>query len=447
MKVLASGNTLRLEPRTQILLNRMLCPLTGLSQEIGFVLRSPADPSLNIAGGEMTGVHVLRGAPPPERGAYHIGGCGFTYQEALIKTLGETLERYAQYMLFGEKRTEIRFASLDEMSRNEQAVLSVPSLQLFDDKQLARPGFPFSKITSETKIGWIPGVLLPSGQACWIPAQQGAVGYHGRPGEPRFAEGVTTGTAAHTLPAKAVRNALLELMQIDAAMGHWYGRGRSVSIGWGPRTSAVQRVIEGRLPRHASQVSYHWLQSADLPGFAIACIVRAPEVPKVAVGLGSDLVLDRAIYKAFLEASAVAQLAKVILLREQLDRATQPRERSDPHIYGLDANVARYACSDPEFIVDRFSEGGSVSAEDLPPDLDLDTEEIVRHLSDSFFRSGKRLAFLDFTVSDAAALGFYVARVWSPDMLTLSLPSAPPTLHPRFSAYGGFDRDEPHPYP
>jgi len=71
----------------------------------------------------------------------------------------------------------------------------------------------------------------------------------------------------------------------------------------------------------------------------------------------------------------------------------------------------------------------------------------VCHLIAAFKETGKELAFLDLTTPDIADLGFRVARVWSPDTLSLSLPSAAPVLHPRFRAYGGVIRESPHPYP
>jgi len=263
----------------------------------------------------------------------------------------------------------------------------------------------------------------------------------------RFAEGVTTGTAAHTSFGRTLRNALLELVQIDAAMGHWYGRARSVTLGSDARTRAVEGAIARRLVRHGAAPRFHWLPSADLPGFAIACVIEGPRPPTVAVGLGCDLRLGRAIYNAFLEGVAVAQLAKVSLFRRAMDRRLETSgDGGSGHIYDLDSNVVRYAASEPGALGPRF-DGEPVPPSDLPPDVDLGVAGDVAHLLDAFADTGKRLGSLELTTEDVRALGFRVVRVWSPDMLTLSLPDAPPALHPRFDAYGGFAREDPHPYP
>jgi thiazole/oxazole-forming peptide maturase SagD family component len=247
--------------------------------------------------------------------------------------------------------------------------------------------------------------------------------------------------------AKALRNALLELAQIDAAMGHWYGGGEAPRLDPGPRTALVERLIRRRVGRQGSLPRFHWLRSAGLPGFAIAAIVEGDEPPYVAVGLGCDLELPRAIYKAFLEGVAVAQLAKVVLFRRALERRTGEAEELDPaRIYDLDGNVAHYAESDPDTVRARFDQP-AVSPEELPEDVRLDAEGQVRHLLEGFRAAGARLAGMDLTTPDVRALGFRIVRVWSPELLTLSLPSAPPALHPRFRAYGGFAREIAHPYP
>jgi len=79
--------------------------------------------------------------------------------------------------------------------------------------------------------------------------------------------------------------------------------------------------------------------------------------------------------------------------------------------------------------------------------VDSDIKGDLRHLVDGFAGTGKELVFLDLTTADIRDLGFYVVRVWSPDTISLSLPSAPPVMHPRFQAYGGIRNEAPHPYP
>src|SRR5437867_4313276 len=193
----------------------MLCPLTGLAQEIGFAQRGRLEPRIAVSGGDMTGVHVLRGKHAPREGAYHIGGSGLTYGEVVIRTIGETIERYVQ---FGpEKPRRCVVAPLDEMLAERRLVIATDPLRFFSEAQLARVSFPFSAVSNDTPIGWVAARSAFDGRECWAPAQQALVGYVPAEGEPQYIAGVTTGTAAHTEVAKAAQNALLEVVQIDAA--------------------------------------------------------------------------------------------------------------------------------------------------------------------------------------------------------------------------------------
>jgi hypothetical protein len=246
---------------------------------------------------------------------------------------------------------------------------------------------------------------------------------------------------------QALRNALLELIQIDAAIGNWYGSSDPVPLKSGAalRTYTVEKVIGEHLSRCAPRPRFYWLPDPDLPGLAIACVMESEEIPEFALGLGCDLQLSRAMYKAFLESVAVAKLAKLVILRT---RASSDNSSGiDPErIYDLDTNVAYYARTGSAIVQAKFGDKPGVSPSEIPQDVDLGIKGDLRHLVDGFTNTHKQLVFLDLTTEDVRELGFRVARVWSPDTLTLSLPSAPPVMHRRFQAYGGVTNEAPHPY-
>jgi thiazole/oxazole-forming peptide maturase SagD family component len=437
-----------LPPAVQVLMDRMVCPLTGLAQTVGFARRGILEPRVGVAGGDMTGVHVLANRHAPREGAYHIGGSGTTYEEMVIRTLGETIERYAQFLPAQRGQHQVLMATQEELRAAGKRVAATEPWQFFTPAQLGRAGFPFVSLPAETPIGWVACPSLSEDGEWWVPAQQALVGYVRSDGEPPYMAGVTTGTAAHTRLADGTLNALLELVQIDAAVGHWYGAAAAVGIRGDARTRALDRLLESRLRSGGPSPRFFWLPSADLPGFAIACVLESADLPRFAVGLGCDLRLSRAMYKAFLEGAAVAQLAKVILFRQASAGVERPGDADPEAIFDLDSNVAYYAVHGDEAAIERkFGNVDVLAAGELPPDGDGPPAEEVRRLVDGFRATGKRLVFLDLTTADVRELGFCVVRLWSPDLLSLPLPSAPPLAHPRFAAYGGAVYEAPHPYP
>jgi thiazole/oxazole-forming peptide maturase SagD family component len=333
------------------------------------------------------------------------------------------------------------------MVEQGRAIAAVDRLRFFSEDQLARPGFPFSRLSDDTRIGWLPAPSFFDGTEYWVPAQQALVGYMHGEDEPQYMAGVTTGTAAHTSLGEATRNALLEVVQIDAAVGHWYGGDEATLLGSDSRTRFIDDLIRRHLEPGGPRPRLFLLPSADLPGFAVACVLESDQVPRAAVGLGCDLKLTRAMYKAFLESAAVAQLAKVILFRQATAGLT-PGDADPNGIYDLDTNVGYCAVHpDTPAFLRKFGSREPTAPNELPPDLGGALDEDVRILVDGFRKSDKRLVLLDLTTDDIRALGFKVVRVWSPDVLSLPLPSAPPVEHPRFSAYGGIRNEAPHPFP
>lgn len=421
----------RLRPGTRALRARLVSDLTGLSPSAAFLLRGAGAPRVVVATGRLAHIEPLAGLSG--RGVHHISGAGLDVEGATIAVLAETVERYAQYAAAAALQPRIVYASARSMAAGADAIVL---LRRFSDEQLARPGFPFSALSAHDSIGWVPAITQPRGSLCWLPAQDALLGYQPIQPEPRFTFGVSTGTAVHTTPKLAKVNCLLELIQIDAAMGNWFGarRPRALDLEESERTRAVAALVRRHLQFGGPVPHFYWLPSPDLPGLTIAAVIESPEPPVAVVGLGCAPDLEPAVLKAFLEANAVARHARL------LAPMTQPPAIPDG-LYDLDANVAYYASEMRTTFRERFASCPEVNADDLPEDAgEVD-------LVSAFAAAGKRLAFVDLTTPDVAALGLHAARIWSPDTLMLSLPSAPPALHPRWAAYGGIQNLAPHPYP
>ncbi|HTN85878.1 MAG TPA: YcaO-like family protein [Sorangium sp.] len=370
-------------------------------------------------------------------------------EEAVIRSLGETAERYSQFLAGVSRRRDIIRRSWKNLVGAGEPVLERRLMEFFSSAQFDNPGFPFRPFAPDCEMGWIKmPSLLPGGGPVWVPAQLVLVGYVVRDteGEPWLSTAVTTGSAAHVNHLLALRNSLLELIQIDAAMGHWHSGAMAPRIELDSRTTRVERLIATQFSRQGPRPSFYWLESADLGCKIVACVIRDPEaIPRVGVGLGADLDLEHAMYKSMLEAVGVMQLAKVTLL----DRATEERGAIDAEqIYDLDSNVAWYALPRNAAKIDtRFSDARVVKASQLPGDGPTDALGQVRSLVARFAETGKQLFVLDLTTRDIRKLGMVAVRVWSPNTAGLCFPSAPQARHVRYPAYGGFRDSGPHPYP
>jgi len=453
MRIKILNNDLSLQYSTKLLLHQILSPLCGLLRSIGFMRRSRMESHIITAGAELTGVHILRNLSKPKQGAYHIGGSGIFLEESIIRVLGETVERYSQVTYETFNRDKIIFANYAKMKSDKERILTAEKCVFFSAKQYANSGFPFTRFSTKMPMGWLKVMAVYEEHEVWVPAQFFIVGYtiKDTKGEKWIMPAVTTGTASHTEPALAFRNALLELIQIDAAMGHWYSSSIAPRIELDERVNSIEKLIESHFNPSRRKPEFYFLNNPDLYGITVACIIREEpgNIPAVAIGLGIDLTLEHAMYKALLEAAGVVQLAKITRWYDSIgSNAEQENENGITQIYDLDRNVAFY--SFPEnisFIDSKFDQNKIVLASDLPLDVILGTKDELRFLIKAFKDTDKELVYLDITPRDVRGLGFTTIRIWSPDTLSLSLPSAPCVKHPRYSAYGGVHHEYLHPYP
>ncbi len=438
------------EQRAETLRRRMHNPICGLLKSMGFLIRERAGARMIIGSGDVTGVHILNNQPPPRPGSFHLGGAGIVPFESHIRILAETLERYAGHSATAGGLFPVRRATWQELTAQQQPCLVREDLEVFAPEQFAQQGFPFAPFAPDAPIGWAKLPSLVGGVDTLVPAQWFLLGYIPRLGEPWMGTAVTTGTAAHTDPPRALLSALEEVVQLDATMGHWHGASRSIRIRHDRRTDLLRRMIDRQPAAFGLEPEFHLLPNADLPGFNVACLLRQPEglVPRVAIGLGSGADLLQSMYRSLLEAVAVQWLAAWLVIEEKALTSSSEGPDAGRDLFNLEGNVGLAAGNDgSQAVEERFNHGDHADASDLPPDHPGDVRARVRTLVDAFRDTGKRLYWGNLTTPDIASLGFTVMRVWSPDTLSLSLPGAPESRHRRFEQYGGFSHATPHPYP
>src|SRR5208283_5367072 len=219
-------------PYTAHLVEDVLKPICsehgGITQSL---LMSPIkqaeDLAIKSVVAQMPDYHRVLLSPHLEM-QYHLSGYGTFYEEALIRLAGEAIERYSLMVAQRLVQDRILYASYDEVSRQGD-VVPFELLELFSDadyEKLNRGMYRgMRRLGRDDVVGWLkcPSLFHPA-MEIWVPAQMLFVGYklNRERGEVAFAPGFSTGAAAHTSWEKALQNALLELIEIDALMLRWY---------------------------------------------------------------------------------------------------------------------------------------------------------------------------------------------------------------------------------
>ena len=436
-------------PGTRHLMNHVVSPLTGISSKAGLTLRSKYDPRVIVTGGLICNVKEPGSRSADSIGSYHIGAVAHSMDHALLKTYAESLERYTQYTFDPLSLNSVFFGSYSQAKKESGGkLLDLSTTLSYGNSQLSDKNFPFRNFSVEDSFLWIPMRCERSDEKVLVPAQYILTGYQiqTQRGEPWIHAAVTTGTAAHRTHALAYMGAFLELTQLDAVMGNWYSDQVAVEIDLDTRVNAVKLLIDKQFKNRDFDVRFYLIENPSYPTFNVACKIenKARQIPRFAIGLGSAFSLSEAIYKSFLEACGVFQLVKTNLAFSNLsDFSTQ-------EFRNLDDNVSYYAMgmNDGE-IEKKFPNGKAmIRASHVRNDCIIqDPLKQVDEIKKWAHQAGHKLYYLNLTQPGFTEAGIHVVRLWSPDLLSLCLPSYPEKINPRYQSYGGFNNEHPHPYP
>lgn len=471
VKEVARRSSSGLDPRVQSYMDRLVSPLFGPIRRLSTASYDAASPSLFTILPELTDIHRRVGLSSAPQ--YHLGGFGFLLEEAIMRALGESIERASHITFHTSFPHLIQRHTQRDLINAQIPHLSIHELGRFKPEQRKHPRFIFRELSEEVKLTWIPAIDLRTEEETLLPLQAVTTGFPA-PDEPRATLAVTTGTAAHTSYSQALHNALLELLQLDATMGHWYSNSSAPLIDTSPASTPhfaqFLKMYAPWLDRDGVKTEFYWLRRPDdgIPIYVVACVCRRPEgFPAITTGLGVATDLEQAMYSALYETIPIiygTMLAALTQLYEYTAPGEHQVSRSANSLYEAYQQVDLTGVIDLDTTMGYYGlpkNVGTIIPSRFDPRQVITGPEIRRHVPQLRTSGGQtvtghllslaveryRLFALDLSAQDTLSLGFRVVRLFSPDLLPLYAPSFPEADHPRFEAYGGFHSAAPHPYP
>jgi thiazole/oxazole-forming peptide maturase SagD family component len=378
---------------------------------------------------------------------YHLAGYGVYREEALIRLLGEAIERYALITAAAVVKKRLFRASYNDL-KSDSNVMPWELVNIFTDKdyERMRGKLPFRSITPDDRISWIwcPSLFIPGKDIC-VPAQFLFTGAQFEDEIP-FMTSFSKGCASHTVPKLALRTALLEAVEADALMIRWYSGTKS------RRVILDDPVLRDMIAEIFSDVDveivpYEYTMS-EMPGhaFGVAVLTKGIERPTVLLGSGAGLNPGATLYRTLIEAVAIFYMGYNGPALQPRDYLTDIDEHSHTN---LDSNVAYWASAkdgDTKRTTMRSMVEGEVSLSTLKnyhSTVDQELEYILGKLK----KISSYAVHLDITPPDLEHTDWSVARVFLPEMVQVSLPSFPYGAHPRLLQFGGIRNTLPHPAP
>jgi len=386
---------------------------------------------------------------------YHLGGYGTFYEEAIIRHIGEAIERYSlmvsQYALVDK----FKYATYNQI-KNEGTVIPFEYLTLFSDADYAKMNRGnykrFRKLKEDDIVGWVkcPSLFNPV-KDIWVPIQLLFVGYklNQKENEVGFSPGFSTGTASHMSLEKALLNALLEFIEVDALMVNWYTKRQAPSVIIDDLTILNQysKIFSEDSDFNVLSFDLGILENVDAHVLGTAIMNKKEERPFIVYGAQGHLDPLKGFYRSFMEAVAISFLGTYGPLYLPEEYFTYPENDT---FTDLDKNVAFFAFpNDGQKKRDllRSMVKGKKLLSSMKTYETGNTKKDVTKLIRQLSGVSEYAVFLDVTPPEARGKGWYVMRVFIPELVTMCIPGVPYSQHPRLKKFGGITNEYPHPLP
>jgi ribosomal protein S12 methylthiotransferase accessory factor len=390
-------------------LETLVSPYTGLIGTADDILSAPDDIRSFTVSCESANGNGLVGHPVSRLG----GGSSWNRSAARVAALGEAVERYSAACLPGGD--DLVFATAKELGSE---AVDPGRFVLFRDDQYRQPSFPYRRFTRSTRVTWVRGSSLLTGEPAFLPAQvvllRAPVGVD----EPRICQSTSNGLACHATVEEATLSGLFEVVERDAFMITWANRLSLPRLTWrsSPRLLDLERLYLAPtgLGYAAVDLSAFWRVPTVL-GIVRGC---SPDQAAVGIGASSGKTIEDAVWKALDEASHVRTWARSLLFL-QPSRTFEPdfsdvRDFPDHVRCYAEHSHARHAA-----FLDAAKETHDVAQ--VPSLEGANVTETMAAIVERLTAREVSAYVVDVTSPDVRAAGLRVVKVVTPELCPLDV--------------------------
>ena len=382
-------------------LRQIADPATGIITGVRRVPVPPGEPAIESYVVDRADFAPLTDG---EAMAHNEGGCGFSREAALIATYGEAVERYCGCLYRESSFRRASYAEIDGPAIDPTTVVNFSERQRasMDDADLCGV---------DDDLSWVDGRTLNSGAATSIPAQLVYLSYPPT-AEPFIRNPISTGLAAGSSRAMAVRNGLCELVERDAFMSYYLTGTELPRIDLDSTPPRLRRLVD-RITAHGLDLTV--LDATTDLGIPVAIAVVVDREHRPAVTVAAAAGPDAAgVIESALEEVVQTRLW-TIRQADTTDRS--PDELTIDEITSFEERGLFWSTHDRLHDLDFWLESSrettvaEFEAADLP----------ATNLVDRITAAGYDCYAVDVTTREIADLGGTVQRVIAPRLQPLYL--------------------------
>ena len=384
---------------------------------------------------------------------YHLSGYGIYRDEAIIRLLGEGIERYALFTANLYFEDKLKYASYNQLKEKyPDNIIPFEYVKIYNDEdcnKLNSIGI-LENITEDDILSW---VLLPSlfdkEKEYYVPAQNFFLSHIIRrdKNEKVFIGGFSKGSASHKTVKLALKSAITEIIECDSCMIKWYtdSKVKEVIIDDDILNETMNLILKDI--NYTVRVFDYTVDSNLGYVFTVMLTNKNDKTPYIVVGASSGLNPKKVIYRAFMEALAILTLNINGPLSMPADYLETKFEKN---YLNLDSNVNYWASLIDKDKKLKFINGKVKEKVQLKKykNIESNTDEDLEYLFKGLYNISKYAVYLDITPSEIADKDLHVMRVYIPELVQMSMPAFPYSNHARIIKNGGISNNEfPHPLP
>lgn len=224
------------------------------------------------------------------------GGFSFNKKVALMRALGEGLERYCL------EAYNPKISFVGSVQDIQADYLDPSSFNVFSDKQLAKSDFKKFRITNKSVFRWTKGFSLKRKNNLLVPAQLASFNYEPMKTEPAIMPPISTGTAMGLSLDDAVYRGICEVVERDSFMISYLNKLPSPQINLNSIKDIRIQGIINRLRRYKLEVIVLDITTdLKVPAFAALTLDQTRQGPSVSVGLKAGFDIKEGIIGAIEE--------------------------------------------------------------------------------------------------------------------------------------------------
>jgi ribosomal protein S12 methylthiotransferase accessory factor len=226
-------------------------------------------------------------------------GSAFSKEKALLRALGEAIERYflsiyKEKNLIWRSYKELKYSKVNRIDPQDFVTFS-------NSKFIKQSKFELYK-DRNNKLSWVKGFSLTQGSDVFIPAQIVFIPYHFKLNEPIIRLPISTGAACYSSLKGAILKGLLEVIERDAYMISYLNKLSRNIIDISSSQDEAFKKITSSIKRYNLELCILDI-SNEVPVYSILAILidRTGYGPAISVGIKSDLDVKNAIIGAIEE--------------------------------------------------------------------------------------------------------------------------------------------------